>query len=244
MACGLLLAAGCDRGALTPASAPSTGPAPADAWREAVRRIEAQPARSMALRPTDAWRDNQKSVEKVIVFSDFESPACRAFAEYWDREVEPYVYQRVHYIFRCYPLNSACNPLVVQTAHTDSCRSAALAEAARRQGGNDAFWRMHDELFRNQVRPAGEKLPAAELARRCGLDPDRLERDAGSPEVRDRIIQDVSLAQQAGVTSVPTVFFNGRMMDPWDNDRVWMHFLRFEKGTVPVSLPATRPTGK
>lgn len=205
--------------------------------------MQKRPKYTLALRSEDAWRDNRKAGAIVAFFCDFESPACLEFARYWEKEVEPFVANRVHYVIRLFPMNTACNTLVDRSSFERSCESATIAEAARMQGGNDAFWKMHDELFRNQERPADKKLSPADLATICRLDVARFERDRIGPEVRDRIQQDLSLAQQVGVTSAPTVFFKGRVMSSWNNDDLWMELLKFQKGTISVPLTTTAPTG-
>lgn len=237
--CGALAA--CDRPP-APTSAPATGqsasrpattqPAGADLlkqWMDA-------PQKTLALRKDDARRNNPKAFHVVVVFSDFASPECREFARYWDREVEPFIYDKVNYVFRSYPMNASCNPLLQQSQYDQSCLLASMAEAARIQGGNDAFWRMHDELFNNQARPESERVGPEELARRCKLDPQRFLQDIHRPGVRDRIIQDISLAQQVDVQRVPTVYLDGREVTPWNNRLLWQTYFKYDVGTIPVQL--------
>jgi len=198
-----------------------------------VTEIERAAPRTLALRSDDPSKGNPKARAVVVVFSDFESPRCREFAEYWRRRVEPHVLNRTRLVFRHFPMNTDCNPVIGRTVYADSCRSAAAAEAARLQGGNEAFWKMYDELFENQARRP--TLSYAELAKRIGLDAARLERDMNSAAVRERIQQDISFAQQAEVSEVPAVFLNGRIIRAWARDELWQYFLRF----APEPKPAT-----
>ncbi len=201
-----------------------------------VTEVERSRPRTLALRSDDPSKGNPKARAVVVVFADFESPRCREFATYWRDRVEPHVLNRTRLVFRHFPMNTDCNPVVSRTAYADSCRSAAAAEAARLQGGNEAFWRMYDELFENQVRRP--MLSYAELARRIGLDAARLERDMNSAAVRDRIQQDISFAQQAEVSDVPTVFLNGRIIGAWGRDELWQYFLRFPPDPKPATASA------
>lgn len=206
-------------------------------WQALVVQVDRQQIHTLPLRSDDPIRGDPKAGNLVMVFSDFECPMCLSFMAYWRKEIEPYA-RNVRFVFRHFPMNTACNPLISRTFYARSCESAAAAEAARLQGGNDAFWKMHDELFENQIRPAAKKLSYAELARRIGLDPERLERDMKGPAVRDRIQSDLSFAQAVGVKGTPTVFLNGRVIPVWGRDRLWQHYLRFRK---PEPGATTRP---
>ncbi len=79
---------------------------------------------------------------------------------------------------------------------------AFAAEAARMQGGDLAFLAMHNLLFRHR-RDRPEPDYAA-LARRAGLDADRLLQDMSSPEVREVVEADMSLAVHLAVEQTPT----------------------------------------
>ena len=48
------------------------------------------------------------------------------------------------------------------------------------------------------------------LAHELGLDVDRFERDLTAPEVTGRVQDDMLDAEAMGITSVPTLFINGR----------------------------------
>ena len=52
-------------------------------------------------------------------------------------------------VFKYFPMNKTCNDYINNTLHAASCAAAVTAEAARLLGGQEAFWKMHDELFRD-----------------------------------------------------------------------------------------------
>jgi len=93
----------------------------------------------------------------VAVFSDFECPACARFAEFFDAKVVKLIDNRVKMTFRHYPLDQACNPRSTTTMHKFACASTYLAEGARLSGGNDAFWKAHDFLFRHRDEIAADR---------------------------------------------------------------------------------------
>ena len=107
---------------------------------------------------------------QLVLFSDFECPACqrfaRALAGIRNRHPELAV------VFKHYPLGKACNAGIRVDLHPLSCDAACAAEAARRQG---KFWEYHDALF-----AATQSLDAdllRKLADDVGLDRSRFEAD-------------------------------------------------------------------
>jgi protein-disulfide isomerase/uncharacterized membrane protein len=210
-----------------------------DDWQSLAREFMQTPALSLALRPDDPAKGNPKARRTVVVFSDFECPRSRAFAAYWRNHVDPYVKDKARLVFRYFPMNTNCNPTIRRTLYAKACEAAAAAEAARIQGGNEAFWKMHDELFDNQYRQ--KPLSYTEMAKKVGLDVGRFEKDMNGPDVRDRIQQDISFAQQAEVKGTPTVFLNGRLVHDWSRDRFWQYLLDFTPKPQPTTPGASAP---
>ena len=110
--------------------------------------------------------------------------------------------------FRHFPLSRTCDPTVTEEIHAEVCQAAYAAEAARLQGGDEAFWKMHDLLFAHRRR-LGE-TSYAKLAGTIGLDARQLLADMESDAVRRIVAGDIALAGKLGVTSAPTLFLNGR----------------------------------
>ncbi|MBO2464743.1 Na+/H+ antiporter NhaA [Actinomadura violacea] len=148
--------------------------------------------------PVDAERDHVRGPERapvtVVEYGDFECPYCG--------QAEPVIRELlagqgdVRYVWRHLPLTDV---------HPQARLAAQAAEAAAEQ---DAFWDMHDLLFRHQ-----DALQPKDLVRYAGdlgLDVPRfrddLRRSAGSA----RIAEDVDSADLSGVSGTPTFFVNGR----------------------------------
>lgn len=148
--------------------------------------------------PVDPERDHvrgpQRAPVTVVEYGDFECPYCG--------QAEPVIRELlagqgdVRYVWRHLPLTDV---------HPQAHLAAQAAEAAAAQ---DAFWEMHDLLFRHQ-----DALQAKDLVRyagELGLDVarfrDDLRRSAGSA----RIAEDVDSADLSGVSGTPTFFVNGR----------------------------------
>jgi len=168
----------------------------------------------------------------LVVFSDFLCPSCRRFAALLDDEIAPLFDRRLRIVFKHYPLDKQCNRFTARTTHRNACAASYVAEAARRQGGNDAFWKVHDRLFEQRLsgRGFGPQDPGR-IAGELDLDGVQLRSDLQSTEVAARVARDIELARTCGVTGTPAVFLNGKRVDPlamteigfWDEmaNRFW-----------------------
>jgi len=139
----------------------------------------------------------------IVEFSDFQCPYCvQAF-----RDLRALVDRRpdVSIVFRHYPLDAACNAQVTRSVHPDACLAACAAECAGQQG---RFWEYHDVLFENSEHLERENL--FRYARDMSLDLASFRSCLDDPATRTRITKDIDAATRVGVTSTPTMFFNGR----------------------------------
>jgi protein-disulfide isomerase len=142
----------------------------------------------------------------IVEFSDFQCPFCvQAF-----RDLRDLVRARpeVSLVFRHYPLDATCNAHVQRSLHPDACLAACAAECARRQG---RFWEYHDVLFENNEHLERESL--FRYAREMALDLGAFRTCLDDPATRARIGEDVEAGTLAGVSSTPTIFFNGRAIE-------------------------------
>jgi len=157
-----------------------------------------------------ADRNAESSVTKpqLVIFSDFQCSHCACFASRWEKEFRPHWQGRALVVFRHFPLCQVCNDTVRGERHPEACRASYAAEAARLQGGVEAFWRMHDALFARRGRLDPELY--AVLARKIGLDGEQLLTDMESEAVRQAVTSDIALAAELGVKGTPSVFLNGR----------------------------------
>jgi len=118
-------------------------------------------------------------------------------------------------VFKHFPLNKACNkhwhPIIPMPDHEYSCEAAAAAEAARLLGGSQAFWKMHNEIYRH--REVLKTRDYRALARDIGLDVERFEELRSDPKTMDRVVRNTEQAAKAGVGSTPSVFLDGRRVE-------------------------------
>lgn len=180
----------------------------------------------------------------IVAFSDFECPFCGRAAPTLARLIATYG-DRVRVVWRNQPL----------AFHKDARPAATLAMEAFAQGGDDAFWRVHDLLFANQrdldredlLRYAGQaKLDVGKV--RAALDEERHEA---------AIDEDIRLADQLGVEGTPSFFINGRPISGARPYEVFAAYVNDElarverllaagtpKAAIYTTLTANRPTTK
>ena len=195
-----------------------------------------QPVRRIPIDADDPVRGPTGAEHTVVVFSDFQCPRCYKFAWVFRRGVESNSSFSVRIVFKHFPLSPACNGTVTRNVHANACQAAHAAEAARRLGGNEAFWAMHDQLFMG--RTSLELAPYRQFARTLELDPDALEAEMADPACAKRISLNIAQAQALGVHSTPTVFLDGRVVEMWDNADFWNRAL----GGKPP--PTSRPSAQ
>ncbi|MBP7935363.1 MAG: DsbA family protein [Phycisphaerae bacterium] len=145
---------------------------------------------------------------QLVVFNDYQCPKCAWVSSASIQQAIRAFDGRLDVIVRQYPLCQTCNPNVVSEFHAKACEAAQAAEAARLQGGDGTFWRMHELLHANVDRLGVDLY--RRLAGQLGLDADRLVADMDSPAVRQVISEDIEAGKRAGVVGTPTLFLNGR----------------------------------
>ncbi len=180
----------------TPAPAPSAAAAPAP-----LRPEDAEVDLSVARRevPADGpWRGSAEPLVTIVAFTDFECPFCArvlpTLAELLER------YPEVRLVVRMAPL----------PFHLRAVPAAEAALEAYAQGGNEAFFRMHDRLFENQL--SLERAHFVAYASQAGLDVARFGAALDDHRHRAAVDADSALAGEVGASGTPTFFVNGRMI--------------------------------
>lgn len=171
-----------------PVAAPSAGPFPAELDRYGV-----------SVGSPDA---------PVVVreFADYQCPACGRFSDATERLKEEYVDSgKVRFVYFDLPLQQHDN-------------AVPAAQAARCAGDQNAYWRMHDQLFDMQTEWSGSGSPVDTFSRYAndlGLDERRFRRCMTTDLHIEEIEQSRRVAMQLRVTSTPTVLVdNVRLTRP------------------------------
>lgn len=193
------------------------------------------PQQTIPLRPDDPARGDVGAEHTVVVFSDFQCPACRGFAGFYRNEIQPLYGDRIRLVYKHLPLETECNPPFPQALHPQACDAAYAAEAARELGGSEAFWKMHDALFERQEDVAQGRW--AEIAAGVGLDGAAVAERVGQKKHLGRVKEDVQRAIDVKVTGTPGVYIDGRPLQEWHRLELWKAIL----GDAAVPSQAAAP---
>lgn len=138
----------------------------------------------------------------IVEFSDFECPYCIREIPTLRKIREEYP-DDVKVVFKHYPL----------AFHKKAPPAHAAAEYARRVGGDEAFWKMHDliaanpkKLDKDTLRGYAEQLKL-DLA---GFD----ELMASDQKITEALAADKAEAAKCKITGTPTILINGLKLAP------------------------------
>jgi uncharacterized membrane protein len=138
-----------------------------------------------------------------LVYFDFGCPRCREcyrMATKLHRESP----DRVHFIFKHWPLDRDCNKTLHRTVHHGSCGAARAGQASVRVGReSEAMARLFkaDSFVPSDLRAMGPSW---------GIAADEWEALLASPEIADDVRRDVEEGNRLDLAGVPAVFRNGR----------------------------------
>ena len=155
---------------------------------------------SLSIQHDDHARGNPAAALVVIMYADYQCPACRA-ANAALADLQRRLGPQMGLVMRPFPQTDR---------HPFAAIAAEAAEAAAAQG---AFWAMHDALFTLQESFEPDLLPA--LAARLGLDADLLTEDVLQHAFQLKVAASTATGTQLGVVATPTLFING---DRYDGD--------------------------
>lgn len=151
------------------------------------------------VRPVDSRRDHvfgrDDAPYTIVEYGDFQCGFCLK-ASGSIQEVKAELGDQLRYVWRHAPLTQY---------HPNALAGAEAAEAASLQG---KFFEFERGLFSDQENQRPSDI--VRLARELGLDVEKFERDLTAPEVTGHVRDDMLDAEAMGITSVPTLFINGR----------------------------------
>jgi protein-disulfide isomerase len=168
------------------------------------RRQDAKRAMAAFLSSGAPSRGPEAAPVTIAVFSDFECPYCKHFEDLLT-QLPANELRNVRYIFLQLPI----------PRHSWAKRAAELSICASEQNA-EAFWAVHDFLFREQGSLSKEDLDRRVtdlLAARLHLDLAPFDSCMREGRYVRTLSRDLSLAVQFSVNSTPTVFINGKRDD-------------------------------
>lgn len=149
---------------------------------------------------------------QMVVFSDFECPACGNFSLFAEQLIQEFGQDLRVYVMH-FPL----------AHHRGAFTAAVGAAAAARQG---KFWEFHDEVFALQRMLHQEDARTFVLRRASalGLDMEKFTRDLDDPALRELVSSQRDAARRAGADSTPSVYIDGvRYLDIGDREALRAH---------------------
>lgn len=141
----------------------------------------------------DPLKGSANAPVTVVMFSDFQCPACAATHPVLKKVIAEYG-DKVRFVVRDFPLQM----------HENAFLAAQAANAANAQG---KFFEYVELLYNNQ-----DSLNAAslkEFATKIGLDRKRFDADLDGGKYADEIRKDMADGQSYHVHGTPTIFVNG-----------------------------------
>lgn len=130
----------------------------------------------------------------IVMFSDFQCPACSAVHPILKRAIAEYK-DKVRFVVRDFPL---------ETIHENAFQAAQAANAANAQG---KFFEYAELLYNNQN--SLDIASLKEFASRIGLDRKKFDADLDSGKYAEEVRKDMAEGMSYGINSTPTVFVNG-----------------------------------
>lgn len=130
----------------------------------------------------------------VVMFTDFQCPACSAVYPVLKRVIASYG-DKVRLVVRDFPL---------ERIHENAFQAAIAANAANQQG---KFFEYKETLYNNQESLDTESLK--KYAAQIGLDVKKFENDLKDQKFVDEVRKDIADGTKYGVSGTPSIFVNG-----------------------------------
>lgn len=143
----------------------------------------------------------------LIDFTDYECPFCkRYFDQTFSQIKKDYIDTgKIKYVVRDLPLSF----------HANAHKEAQAAECAREQGGDTAYYKYHDEIFKrttsNGTGLALDKLSV--IANDLGLNGSTLQSCLDSEKYKGEVDKDLADASAVGASGTPTFFIGKSTSD-------------------------------
>ena len=163
-----------------------------------IRVVIDAPRTTITVNPDDPSEGKADAPVTVVEYSDFQCPFClrvmptlkQLRAKYGDR---------MRLVWKDFPLTQI---------HPQAFVAAQAGNCAREQG---KFWELHDKMFGNQsaLQPDALKKYASE----AGLDATKFNQCLDSSKYEARVQDALREGNRLGITSTPTAFVNGRLIN-------------------------------
>ncbi len=156
-------------------------------------------------KPEETGNELGATNAQVVIneFTDIQCPFCALSNTMMNKIVSEY--DNIRVIHHDMPLDIACNPIMKQQMHENSCLYAQYGLAAKKQGKS---WGLINLMFENNKELSEEKV--LELAKGLGIDTAKLKKDAHSVEIKNTLKEEISSNLDMKIYATPTYMINGK----------------------------------
>lgn len=168
-----------------------------------IQQPQQQPAGSVKVSVDDDPILGDKNAPLTMIeFSDYECPFCkRHFDKVYSEIKKNYIDTgKLKLVYRDFIAVSGHNPLATS--------EAMAAQCAKDQGGDTAYFKYHDEIFKRTTSNgnglAVSQLPA--IAKELGLNVNTFQQCLDSNKYKAEVQKDIADASKAGVSGTPSFF--------------------------------------
>lgn len=153
---------------------------------------------------------------KIVEFGDYKCTYCAQFAE----TIKPQIVQE--YVNQ----DKAALYYVNMAFIGDDSKTASLAALSVYHQNSEAFWKFYDAIYANQGEEKVEWATADFLVslaekEKLPIDLDLLRSDIENRTYESELERDMNVAENAGVSSTPTLFINGiKVNEPFNMEAI------------------------
>jgi len=164
----------------------------------AIRVVMDPPRSTVQVSPDDPSEGKADAPVTVVEYSDFQCPFCLRVMPTL-KELRTKYGDKMRLVWKDFPLTQI---------HPQAFVAAQAGNCAREQG---KFWEYHDKLFANQsaLQPDSLKKYAAD----AGLDVTKFNQCLDTSKYEARVEDALAAGNRLGISSTPTVYVNGRMIN-------------------------------
>jgi protein-disulfide isomerase len=163
-----------------------------------IRVVMDAPRSTVHVSPDDPSQGKADAPVTVVEYSDFQCPFCLRVMPTL-KELRTKYGDRMRLVWKDFPLTQI---------HPQAFVAAQAGNCAREQG---KFWEYHDKLFANQSALTADALK--KYAAETGLDTAKFNQCLDSSKYEARVEDALVAGKGLGISSTPTVYVNGRMIN-------------------------------
>lgn len=177
-----------------------------------------------------ATRGPETAPVTIVVFSDFQCPFCRNFAQILKEALSGGA-DDVRVVFHHMPL--PMHPWARVAAETAGCVQLQ---------NNQAFWSLHDRIFQNQavITTENAKQKLGELAKASkGVDAAAFQKCMDNGMSVGLVLKDIDLAEENQISGTPTLFINGHRVQGVESAAKLRELIAEARKEAAAALPAS-----